>query len=900
MSSLRHSLRTSATLPAGDRLAQFRIIEKIGEGGMGAIYKAFDEKLKRVVALKLLPASAMHDEDRRARFLREARVAAAVTHANIATVHEVGVVDDRLFIAMEYVPGVTLRKALARRMELPEVLRIAKAIVRALVKAHSRGVVHRDLKPDNVMIAEDGEVKVLDFGLAKQELPADVTDTWVDTVERDTDDVASREGRIAGTAGYMSPEQVLGKGIDARTDFFSLGAMLFEMITGQRAFGGQVAIERVIATTRDDPPPVSTLNPDCPPGLEAIVTHCLAKEPAERFADARELLRELDAVDGVRTLLAPDASDSAPRVTADPEPAPEPAPPPVRAPPWWRSPPRTPAAIAGGAALLVVAVVTIVAVARHGASAAAGAGSATAGGASASALRSSNPEAQALYESGVAGQRTMSWHSGCARLARASDRDPTFAPAAYGAAVCYARSKPSRGREYFRRARDNSTGLSDAQRAILDAFEPVYQRYPPDWDNAHVARLQAAAARFPDDPMVHLFLGSALAHRAETAASLTELGRALAIDPKLMRAMQLEGEYLAYDGRLDDARRALDACVAAIPTAVNCMSDLMDLEGELGQCSEMEAQARSAILIDPDHDVAYDSLATALVSRGRPLDSAREVLRRKRARPEQSTADRTRDEAASDTQFAILSGDFGAALEAARRLDDALSSETGVGPHAWVARRRVEAYLESGRTAEAVRAARQFLDRRDGWDPDPRGEDWAISEDPTGFFLGALHRAGALTSEQLASKRAAWLDQWGTRVMRPSTNYLWVHQVAAGVGSREEADAALALLPQYMPIPPYHAETMGTYHVGHAFLEADRLAEALPWLRKAAASCHALDLPYEHTQAQFALGQALERGDPVAACAAYGVVVDRWGRAKPRSTTADAARKRMAALGCGK
>jgi serine/threonine protein kinase/tetratricopeptide (TPR) repeat protein len=907
MSSLRPSARLRAALVAGDRLAQFRIVGKIGEGGMGTIYKAFDEKLKRTVALKVLLPAHVDDEDRRARLLREARAAAAVTHANIAAVHEVGVADDRLFIAMEYVQGVTLRKALAGRLELREAMRIGKAIARALVKAHGKGIVHRDLKPDNVMIAEDGEVKVLDFGLAKQELPPDATETWLDSEAKATDAFLSKEGRVAGTAGYMSPEQVLGENTDPRTDFFSFGAVLFEMVTGQRAFGGRLAIERFIATTRDEPPPVSSLNPDASPLLDAVVARCLAKRPGDRYADARELLRELDAVDGERSSLVPDASESAPRVPGEPEPSgpsvpSAPSAPTAPAPHVAPSPlsrRRVVATSAATAVALSIVVVAIVSAVRRPAQK-------TPGGAppepsTVAAPRSSNAEAEALYESGVARQRTMSWHSGCARLARASDLDPAFASAAYGAAVCYARSRPSVGREYFRRARDTQANLSEVERAILEAFEPVYQHYPPDWENAHVSRLQSAAARFPGEPMVHLLLGSALAHRADLAAGVAEFDKALAIDPKLMRAMQLEGEYFAYDGRFDDARRVLNACVTAIPTAVNCMSDLTDLEGELGQCDTMEAQARSALMIDPDHDVAYDALATALVARARPLDSAREVLRQKRTRPDVTAGDRAREEAAADTQIAMVAGDFPGALEGARRFDDALGSETAVGPHAWVARRRVEAYLESGKNAEAVRAAKHFLDRRDGWDPDPRGEDWAIAEDPTGFMLGVLHRAGALTDDQLASKRAAWLAQWGVRAMRPSINYVWVHQVGAGVDTRDEGEAALALLPQYMPIPLYFAQTLGGYHVGHAFLAAGRVGDALPWLQQAARSCHALDLPYEHTHALFTLGQAEEQnGDTSGACAAYASVVERWGHARPRSVTAEGARKRVAALGCTK
>jgi serine/threonine-protein kinase len=271
------------------RVAQFRIVERIGRGGMGIVYRAEDEKLERVVALKVLPEDFDDDASRKRRFLREARVAASLAHANVATVHEVGEADGRIFIAMELVEGRTLRHVLdGDRLAIPEALRITREIVRGVSLAHERGIAHRDLKPDNVMVRDDGVVKVLDFGLAK---PVDVTPRDAETMSW------TQEGRILGTPGYMSPEQATGRPVDVRTDVFAIGVLLYEMLTGKRPFVGDTSMDILMATSRDEPVPIRKLAPRVSPALATIVERCLEKSKDERFASAVDLLAALDTVD---------------------------------------------------------------------------------------------------------------------------------------------------------------------------------------------------------------------------------------------------------------------------------------------------------------------------------------------------------------------------------------------------------------------------------------------------------------------------------------------------------------------------------------------------------------------------------------------------------------------------
>jgi len=267
------------------RLAHFHIGARIGEGGMGIVYRATDEKLGRVVALKVLPSEFETDPTRRGRFLREARSAAAVTHQNVATVYEVGESAGRVFIAMELVEGRSLRSLLNDRpMPVHRVLNIASQIAAGVSKAHAAGIVHRDLKPDNVIVGSGDHLKVLDFGLAKR------PEAKSELITQSGDDL------VLGTPAYMSPEQARGEEIGPPADVFALGVILYEMLTARRPFTGKTTGQILAAVERDTPATPSSINPLVPAVLDRIVTHCLAKDPADRHADAAALLEELTAV----------------------------------------------------------------------------------------------------------------------------------------------------------------------------------------------------------------------------------------------------------------------------------------------------------------------------------------------------------------------------------------------------------------------------------------------------------------------------------------------------------------------------------------------------------------------------------------------------------------------------
>lgn len=278
-------------LAPGARLGHYAVGRKLGEGGMGVVFVAQDTRLRRTVALKVLHADVSSDSDKRYRFLREGRLAAGLTHPCIATVYEVGEADGRVFIAMELVEGRSvgnlLEESAEHRLRPFVALRIAREVVRGLVKAHEAGIVHRDLKPDNVMYGEDQVVKILDFGIAKR-----TDDAQSDVVTAH----ATKQGSLIGTPAYMSPEQAAGRAVDARSDIFSLGVMLYEMLVGVRPFQGETWQEIIISVARDPLLPPSKHRPELGPTLDALLVRCLEKRPDDRFPSARALLEQLEVL----------------------------------------------------------------------------------------------------------------------------------------------------------------------------------------------------------------------------------------------------------------------------------------------------------------------------------------------------------------------------------------------------------------------------------------------------------------------------------------------------------------------------------------------------------------------------------------------------------------------------
>jgi serine/threonine protein kinase len=281
----------------GTTLSHYRITEELGAGGMGEVYRAEDTILARQVAIKVLPEALSKDPDALARFQREAKAVASLSHPNILAIHEFGSEQGKSFAVMELLEGETLRERIhSGPLPVRKALEYAAQITNGLAAAHDRGVIHRDLKPENIFVTVDGIVKLLDFGLAKQQLVSSPDDSSKSPT-LDTDPLT-----VLGTIGYMSPEQVKGQPADRRSDIFSLGCILYELLSGKRAFARSTAAETMVAILKEDPPPL-----DAPgmadssvaavaPALARIVGHCLEKDANERFQSARDLAFDLQSL----------------------------------------------------------------------------------------------------------------------------------------------------------------------------------------------------------------------------------------------------------------------------------------------------------------------------------------------------------------------------------------------------------------------------------------------------------------------------------------------------------------------------------------------------------------------------------------------------------------------------
>jgi predicted Ser/Thr protein kinase/tetratricopeptide (TPR) repeat protein len=568
---------------SGQLLAHFRILEKIGEGGMGVVYLAHDEKLDRDVALKVLPEDSAHEPDHRHRFLREARSAAAVSHPNIATIFEVGEQDGRVFIAMEFIRGQSLRQSLADRLSVREVLRIARSTALGLGEAHDRGIVHRDLKPENVMITSKGDVKILDFGLAKlhgSESPTALGDAK-------TELQITQQGRLLGTPEYMSPEQARGEPVGAEGDIFSLGVMLYEMLAGERPFKGATPLGVLLAATTQEPIPLSARNAAITPELEQVVAKCLEKRPSDRFANGKEVGAALEALlDAGGSASLSSAARSALNSRAEPPRARRGWPVLVAAlaltgagafgwAAWIRSSHQLPADIAssreaGGPAQTPDSSKgyrAITDLPRPG---------------------SSSRDAVAAYRRGMQLTRDAAYHEAQEEFEAALRLDGSLAAAHLRYALLsfsFALSQVQPGQlAHFRAAVAGRASLSDHDEQLLEAVEPAFEQ--PRRLSDSVNRLAALVARYPED-VDDLFWHALMLYATgapDEAMSLFK--RATLLDPKFCLAWARYGDVIGnMSSDADAAFGAYDACSSACPNATRCLRSRLLLAAHEGACT---------------------------------------------------------------------------------------------------------------------------------------------------------------------------------------------------------------------------------------------------------------------------------------------------------------------------
>ena len=869
----------------GQTLGRYRIHARLGQGGMGVVFRATDEKLRREVALKVLSDGVVDDADRRARFLREARLAAALTHPNIATVHDVGeTADGHIYIAMELVAGPSLRQRLdAGPLSASAAVRVGKDLTRALVKAHKIGIVHRDLKPENIMVSEELEVKVLDFGLAK---PIDAGGG-----APETSSVVTEDGRVVGTPGYMSPEQAAGRDIDARTDVFAVGVVLYEMVSGVRPFRGESAIDVIIATARDEPERLAAIAPDVSIGLERVILRCLEKNADARYADASELLSALEALGGAEAAARVGRPAKA-RATPARNVGALPTQPSLLGTAFPQSERRgrswvfvTVTATAAAVALIVLGV--RLSRAPPPPAAAAATKPVATSLSDLPPLVSQNPHAVAEYVAGMQALRDDDWGIAQGHFRRVVELEPYLALGHLRLAmVAEGTLDESIRRDEYSKAVTLRSQLSKRDAGMMEALEPVLQRLREDRAEA-VKRLELLGERYPGDAEIQEWLGIM---QDANAAGLAATDRAIALDPTDGQAWQSRGNVLASLGRTDESRLSFERCGAISPASAECFLGLIWLDSMEGRCADAERDARRTVDRDPGLSTY---LACVMFGAGRPIGAVREVL-------DQASAHSVRMPTILDqARLALAAGDFTGARVLAEEAEALADSNVRMSfrDHLLPAIILVGIARETGDDAQAFRVAWGFVSRSDAWTKSTQGDGGIDAS--LGLARQAV-RAGGLSREQFVARRDAWIEDERRNIAQ--TGLIWTYAFAAASETPEEASDALAQLPRFAPLSSYvHYVGIPDAEIGRTYLLAGRVDDAVRHLTKAVAACSAFRHPFVHTRAMLDLGTALEaKGDAPGACASYRRVIDRWGSAKPRSVSAEQARTRSKALACAK
>ncbi len=823
----------------GESIGRYVITGWLGAGAMGVVLRAHDPQLQRDVALKVVARSA-ETERARAQVLREARHMARVSHPNVIGVFDAGTDGQRVFIAMEIVEGDNLARWLSdgerRRAEIFDVFAGAG---RGLQAAHEAGLVHGDFKPANVLVGRTGEVKVVDFGLsraaAKEADPA-------------SEDGASLEGSLepgralAGTPRYMAPELWIGKRPTALSDQFSFALALHEALSASR--GGS--------------------EPPNPARGAAALVRAMSAEPSARFPSVMQLLASLH-------------DEPAPTLRV------------ARAPMRW---------LLGGFAAIALGLAVLLAVRR----------APSPPSVPPPVVRATpqtmvdgppvptvHADAAETYRAALVAYHDASTDAGQRLLRRTLELDPDLAPAHLRLAV-YGDIPMQERRQHVERANQLRTHLTESDQSLLEAMDRFVQLSQESY-REYATRLAAASRRFPYDAELALLAAGTQARLALPALG-TEVARpALELDPTFALAHLVEAEIAVWQADRAHAGVALARCLELAPAAASCMRLDAVVHGLAGECDAMKARALAMINADPEGYRAYALLAMAMAGAGAPPESVREALRTLESLVgrESGALPRLRDEA----ELASFDGDFATAQERLSEID-ALPDVDYAGMAHEVAFERILVFEETGQTERALNVAQDYLHRFEGW---PHGF-WGRARP---IALATLHRAGRISEAQFAAEQRTWANEERDKNLPIEANLAWVDFYARVARTRDEAKEALALLPENLPLPNpkglhWNDDPIYILHregIGRTLLLGARPQEALESLRMVSRSCMGLGEPVAYVQAQLELGEAHEAlSETPQACEAYARVLERWGKARPRSVSAELARSRMAALRC--
>ncbi|MDC3952856.1 protein kinase [Polyangium jinanense] len=902
-------------LSPGDRFDRYVVEALLGEGGMGEVYRALDTRLGRAVALKVLRRDAQGASEtwgrQVRRMLREARIAAALSDPGIVAVYDVGEHEGTPFIAMELVQGKLLRDLIRKDAPIGERIALLSAVAEVLCCAHRAGLVHRDVKPENVMIREDGAIKVLDFGIARR--------TDDELAAEGQDDFATRtgDGSFIGTPAYMAPEQVKGEAIDARADQFAWGVTAYELLMGKLPFRSDRGPVSLIASIlSDDPPPMDGV----PPEIESVVRRALAKEPADRYA----------SMEAIAAALAPFAMPITTLVRRNDEPASaarrsvqEPRPPAntssramttrssARRAATHHTPPATSTrAPSRSRRFLGLAAVVTVGLATAGVFLARKARTAPPPVLARTALTPvptavtalplpsfANEEARAAYREGLQALRDGAWRTAYAAFSRATQADPGLTAAWLRMAIVIWDADVTTAREHFRRAVMGRATLEPHDQALLDAHEPLIQRTPSDVGES-VRRLALATTRFPGNAEIANYYSMFAIGYLPPSEVLPLVDRCLALDPLYGDCLQGRARLLIRrTGQVEEGLAALERCIEATPAASDCLMDRGDTNIALGRCSLVETGAREWIAKVGSAPIAHMQLAAAMYARGAPEAAVKTAVETAAA---QFRAQGLEAEASKHLILhEIAVGRFEQAERMLRDHQRLVANDPAAGAHGWAAITLVQVLEEMGRDADAGREAQSFRARRGALIAEPLSGDFSL------HLLRAELAAGLVTREAYEAERAAWVKSHPEPLYRIG---VWISGYALLARDAEDAKAALAAMPQEALTKDrsfsLHLGLVLDSALGQTYWLAGNPKAALPHLTAATVSCGGLIEPMmstqhmRHTKSLHQLGLVREAlGDRSGACDAFGRVLARWGGARA-SRTASEARAHVKALGC--
>ena len=863
----------------GDRIDRYLVEALLGEGGMGAVYRAHDDRLQRRVALKVVRSGALHDPQADSRMLKEARAAAALDHPNAINIFDVAPFEGGMYIAMEFIQGRSMRAFVGDpSVPLDERIRWLTEVARALGAAHRRGIIHRDIKPENVMIRDDGVVKVLDFGIARRTPTADsATGAALST--------ATGAGVMAGTPFYMAPEQLRCETLDGRTDQFAWGVTAFELLAGERPFGaGLDPMSAIAAILGAGPTPSLLGRPGIPSPVAEAVDRALRKEPRDRFSTMEEAA---DALAGAKSAGSGDAMAYAATAALQPS-----------------AIPSTSAAVAASASLpqigsragrgRVVAIATILAVAAVISSIyfvtrnkLAGSPSAFASvSASATArtmLVSSDPRARHDFEVGEQAFRQGSTALAWRHFEAAQKADPGVALAHLRMALIDVQTSPTFAREHFQLAWQARDRMEGPDRALAEAAEPYLLRDDlAEWEK----RLESACGRYPLDGVLRHYLAVARAQRGNLQGAREAIDDAVAVEPSLGLAWLRKGRLHFLAGDEKAAQDAYDRCVALAPSATDCLEQRAKIEARAGRCQEALRDVQALVNADPQADDGYYLRGVLLAGMGKPRETVLAALQQRWARIDDAQ-EKKEAELTDRIAYAEWIGDFDEAVRLGSEWASLVGNAPDVIEHAAPAATLCEVHLEEGRAKEAGRIAQAFLTRIDALSPVHTEQDLSF------LFVESLYRAATIGKAEYERRREVWFRNPQLR---------WLHGHAIPARDEQEASAALAVLEDPSELPKSQVRGIETdAALGRVYVLAGKADEAMPYLEAATRTCSGLTDPIAQTQAYLYLGSArAARGDSHGACEAWSLVLQRWGSAKPASRTAQEARKRAKDAGCEK